>query len=96
VEVSARVAAGQLEVAVANSGAWVASDPSRSPGTGLKTLRKRLALLVGPAATVVVEKPGEHLRAGDWAGVRIVIRMPAARSEPPLPIPASLAQESLT
>lgn len=95
VEVSARVAAGQMEVVVANSGAWLAPDPARSPGTGLKTLRKRLALLVGPAATVVVETPGVHPQAGHWAGVRIVILMPAARSQPPLPIPANLPQESL-
>ena len=93
VEVSARVAAGQLEVVVANSGAWVSPDPARSPGTGLKTLRKRLALLVGPAAEVLVERPGEHPQTGHWAGVRIVIRMPAARPEPPLPILADLPQE---
>ncbi len=93
VEVSARVATGQLEVVVANSGAWVAPDPARSPGTSLKTLRKRLALLVGPAAEVLVETPGGHHQAGHWAGVRIVIRMPAGRPEPPLPIPADLPQE---
>ena len=92
VEVSARVAAGQLEVVVVNSGAWVAPDPARSPGTGLKTLRKRLALLVGPGAEVLVETPGGHPQAAHWAGVRIVIRMPAAGPEPPLPI-AEVTQE---
>ncbi len=93
VEVSARVAAGQLEVVVANSGGWVSPDPTRSPGTGLKTLRKRLALLIGPAAEVLVETPGEHPQAGHWAGVRIVIRMPAARTVPPVSIPTGLPQE---
>jgi hypothetical protein len=93
VEVSARVAAGQLEVVVANSGAWVSPDPERSPGTGLKTLRKRLALLVGPAAEVLVETPGGHPQAGSWAGVRIVIRMPAGGAEQPRLIPADLPQE---
>jgi len=93
VEVSARVAAGQLEVVVANSGAWVSPDPARSPGTGLKTLRKRLALLVGPAAEVLVETPGEHPQTGHWAGVRIVIQMPADRPALPPLIPADLPQE---
>lgn len=93
VEVSARVAEGQLEVVVANSGTWVSPDPARSPGTGLKTLRKRLALLVGPAAEVLVERPGGHPQAGRWVGVRIVIRMPAARAQPPVPIPTDLPQE---
>ena len=93
VEVSARTAAGQLEVVVANSGAWVAPDPARSPGTSLKTLRKRLALLVGPAAEVLVETPGGHPQAGHWAGVRIVIRMPVAQPERPVPTPADRRQE---
>lgn len=95
VEVSARVTAGQLEVVVANSGTWIPPHPARSPGTGLKTLRKRLALLVGPAAEVLVETPGDHLQAGHWAGVRVVIRMPTARPEEPLPFTGNLPQESL-
>lgn len=79
VEVSARVAGGVLEVVVANSGAWVAPNSTRSPGTGLNTLRKRLALLIGPAAEVMIETPNGLSRAGDSSGVRIVIRMPVAR-----------------
>jgi len=79
VEVSARVAGGLLEVVVANSGTWVAPDSTRSPGTGLNTLRKRLALLVGPAAEVTIETPNGHSRSGDSAVVRIVISMPVAR-----------------
>jgi len=93
VEVSARSVAGQLEVVVANSGAWVAPDPARSPGTGLKTLRKRLALLVGPGAEVLVETPGEHPQAGHWAGVRIRIRMPVAQPERSVSTPADRRQE---
>lgn len=102
VEVSARVAAGWLEVTVANSGAWIAPDAARSPGTGLKTLRKRLALLIGPAADVLIDQPGPHPRAGDWPGVRVMIRMPAAMANDegssqgvPLRSDHALPQESL-
>jgi len=71
IEVSARVAAGMLEVDVINSGRWVEPDSRRSPGTGIQTLRKRLELLVGPAATVTVgELP-------DGRQVRARITMPA-------------------
>jgi len=68
VSVEASVRAGQLSVIVANSGSWVPPDPARSIGSGIQTLRKRLGLLLGPAATVeVVCEEG-------W--VRIVIRLP--------------------
>lgn len=91
VEVSARVRDGQLEVVVFNTGSWVAPDAKRSPGTGLKTLRKRLALLIGPAAVVEVDSDDTSHRAGSGSGVRISIRMPAERTvtTPPImpPIP---------
>ncbi|RLS35524.1 MAG: hypothetical protein DWH79_01810 [Planctomycetota bacterium] len=69
VSVTAAVVDGWLEVEVANTGRWVPPDPSRSPSTGITTLRKRLELLVGPEATV-------STRADDgW--VRVQIRLPA-------------------
>ena len=80
VEVSARVNAGWLEVVVANSGSWITPDPERSPGTGLKTLRKRLALLIGTEAVLEVKTPAEDQRTGTWAGVEVVIRVPIERS----------------
>jgi hypothetical protein len=68
VSVEASVRDGQLSVTVANSGSWVPPDPARSIGSGIQTLRKRLGLLLGPAATVeVVHEQG-------W--VKIVIRLP--------------------
>jgi len=68
VSVEASVRAGQLSVIVANSGSWVPPDPARSIGSGIQTLRKRLGLLLGPAATAdVVCEDG-------W--VKIVIRLP--------------------
>jgi len=69
VSVEASVRDGQLSVLVANSGSWVPPAPARSIGSGIQTLRKRLELLIGPAATVeVVHEQG-------W--VKIVIRLPA-------------------
>ena len=69
VSVEASVRDGRLCVVVANSGSWVPPDPARSIGSGIQTLRKRLGLLLGPAATVeVVHEQG-------W--VKIVIRLPS-------------------
>jgi sensor histidine kinase YesM len=79
VEVTAKVAEGRLEVVVANSGRWLPPDPARSPSTGIRSLRKRLALLVGDDATV-----DTHIDPdldGGW--VRVVIRMPALLAPPP-------------
>ena len=73
VNVRASVQNGVLEVVVANSGRWVPPDSTRSPGTGIRSLRKRLQLLVGDAATVDTHLAPEH--DGGW--VRIVIRLPA-------------------
>jgi LytS/YehU family sensor histidine kinase len=69
VSVEASVCEGQLCVIVANSGSWVPPDPARSIGSGIQTLRKRLEILLGPAATVDV------VREQGW--VKIVIRLPA-------------------
>ncbi|MCY3015151.1 MAG: hypothetical protein NT171_10730 [Planctomycetota bacterium] len=79
VSVEASVRDGRLCVIVANSGAWVPPDPARSLGSGIQTLRKRLDLLLGPAATV------EVVREQGW--VKIVIRLPesGARLDPGIP-----------
>jgi hypothetical protein len=89
VSVTAKVADGWLEVVVANTGRWVPPDNTRSPSTGIRTLRKRLALLVDEAATVdTVIDPDLD---GGW--VRVVIRMPATLPQPSLatyePTPAA-------
>jgi sensor histidine kinase YesM len=79
VEVTAKLTAGWLEVVVANSGRWVPPDKARSPSTGIRSLRKRLALLIDDAATVdTVIDPD---RDGGWVGV--VVRMPATLKQPP-------------
>ena len=78
VSVTAKVTDGWLEVVVANTGRWVPPDKTRSPSTGIRTLRKRLALLVDEAATV------DTLIDPDFDGgwVRVVIRMPATLTQP--------------
>ena len=81
VNVRASVHNGVLEVVVANSGRWVPPDNSRSPGTGIRSLRKRLELLVGDAATVDTHLEPE--RDGGW--VRIVVRLPADLTHTPPP-----------
>jgi LytS/YehU family sensor histidine kinase len=70
VSVTASVRDGALCMIVANSGSWVPPDPARSIGSGIQTLRKRLELLFGPAATADV------CREEGW--VRVVIRLPVA------------------
>ncbi len=72
VEVTAMVTGRWLEVRVVNTGHWIPPDPTRSPGTGLRTLRKRLQLLVGPEATVSVVEPGTDVRPE----VQVVVRVP--------------------
>ena len=78
VSVTAKVTDGWLDVVVANTGGWVPPDKTRSPSTGIRTLRKRLALLVDEAATV------DTLIDPDFDGgwVRVVIRMPATLTQP--------------
>jgi LytS/YehU family sensor histidine kinase len=78
VSVTAKVVDAMLEVVVANSGRWVEPDTTRSPSTGIRSLRKRLALLVDKTATVdTVIDPDLD---GGW--VRVVIRMPATLKPP--------------
>jgi len=78
VEVTAKVADGRLEVVVANTGRWVSPDTTRSPSTGIRSLRKRLALLIGDDATVdTVIDPDLD---GGW--VRVVIRLPVPAAPP--------------
>ena len=78
VSVTAKVTDGWLDVVVANTGRWVPPDKTRSPSTGIRTLRKRLSLLVDEAATV------DTLIDPDFDGgwVRVVIRMPATLTQP--------------
>jgi len=89
VSVTAKVIDGWLEVVVANTGRWVPPDKTRSPSTGIRTLRKRLAMLVDEAATVdTVIDPDLD---GGW--VRVVIRMPETLTQPP---PATHEQKPAT
>ena len=96
VDISARVDEGTLEIAVVNSGTWIESDPTRSPGTGLKTLRKRLALLIGPSASVTVDPAVPLAWASNGTCVRVTIRMPVANDTESSPFANSLLQESMT
>lgn len=96
VEVSARVASDMLEVAVVNSGSWLEPDPERSPGTGLKTLRKRLALLIGPAAGVEVETSAPLTWGSDATSVRVMIRMPVTNHTQASSLAKALLQESMS
>ena len=84
--VRASVQNGVLEVVVANSGRWMPPDSTRSPSTGIRSLRKRLELLVGNAATVDTHLEPEH--DGGW--VHIVVRLPANLTYTP---PPALAPE---
>jgi LytS/YehU family sensor histidine kinase len=92
VSVTAKVVDDWLEVVVANSGRWVEPDQTRSPSTGIRSLRKRLALLVDKAATVdTVIDPDLD---GGW--VRVVIRMPATLKPPSTDEPARPPNDSPT
>ena len=65
-----------LAIEVANAGRWVAPGGRQSTGTGLRSLERRLRLLVGPSASV------SHRQDDDW--VRVLIRVPlGSRSEKP-------------
>jgi two-component system, LytTR family, sensor kinase len=52
VEVTAKLTDGWLEVVVANSGRWLPPDKTRSTSTGIRSLRKRLAMIIDDDATV--------------------------------------------
>jgi LytS/YehU family sensor histidine kinase len=89
VVVTAKVIDGVLEVVVANTGRWVQPDMARSPSTGIRSLRKRLALLIDGEATVdTVIDPDLD---GGW--VRVVVRMPAKPMHPPASLQPARAPE---
>jgi len=72
VDVTAQVEDGRLKVVVANTGHWVPPNPTRSPSTGIRSLRKRLSLLYSENATVdLVPEPDT-----DAGWVRAVIQLP--------------------
>ena len=76
VDVTARRDEDWLAIEVANSGRWVAPGGRQSTGTGLRSLERRLRLLVGPSASV------SHRQDDGW--VRVLIRVPlGSRSEGP-------------
>jgi len=67
--VTSKVQDGWLDVEVANTGVWVPPDQSRTPSTGIRTLSKRLELLLGPDASVAAR--------AERGWVRVTIRLPA-------------------
>ena len=91
VTVTAKVIEGWLEVVVANTGRWVTPDKTRSPSTGIRSLRKRLALLINEDATV--ETVVDPDLDGGW--VRVVIRMPTTIVQPPAALKPMPAPESV-
>jgi len=91
VTVTAKVIEGWLEVVVANTGRWVTPDTTRSPSTGIRSLRKRLALLINEDATV--ETVIDPDLDGGW--VRVVIRMPSRIVQPPNAPKPTRAPESV-
>lgn len=67
---------GMVHAFVENSGRWVEPDPTatRSTGIGLNNLRRRLALLCGPAGRVEISFPDGR--------VRVDLRVPATGQIP--------------
>ena len=66
IRVTARLDGGDLRVTVANTGRWLDFDPSRSHGTGLANLRRRLELLAGDRVRL------EQGEADGWVSVSVV------------------------
>ncbi|MBU6221710.1 MAG: histidine kinase [Planctomycetes bacterium] len=85
VNVSATVTGGWLEVIVENSGRWVPPDPKRSPGTGIRSIRKRLELVADKTATVDTHL--EPDKDGGW--VRVVVRLPVTLPHDQSPLAAA-------
>lgn len=85
VNVSATVTGGWLEVIVANSGRWVPPDPKRSPGTGIRSIRKRLELVADKTATVDTHLEPDN--DGGW--VRVVVRLPVTLPHDRSPLAAA-------
>ena len=69
VTVKASIVDGWLEVRVRNSGQWLEPAAGAAQGTGLDNLRRRLALLTGPRASLSI--------ACDADSVLTMIRIPA-------------------
>ena len=74
VHVAARREGDRLVVEVANAGRWVAPARTRSTGTGLASLKRRLQLLVGPGCSLT------HCEEDGW--VRVTIRIPVPAWQP--------------
>jgi len=74
VEVSARREGDRLVVEVANTGRWAPAGRKASGGTGLRSLERRLKLLVGPSATLT------HTAEDGW--VRVQIDLPIVTHAP--------------
>jgi signal transduction histidine kinase len=70
VTVKANLEGGWLEVQVCNSGHWREPELGAEKGTGLDNLRRRLALLNGPQASLSI--------SSDAGNVSITIRIPVA------------------
>ena len=68
VTVNASIVDGWLEVLVRNSGQWREPAADAQKGTGLDNLRRRLALLTGPQASLSISHDSES--------VSIMIRIP--------------------
>ncbi len=73
VHVAARCDGQWISIEVANTGRWIAAGTSQSTGTGLRSLERRLRLLVGPEASVT------HREADGW--VRVLVRMPLSSDD---------------
>lgn len=74
-EISARREGGWLVVEVANTGRWVKAAGRDATGTGLASLERRLALVIGPRAVLT--------RAEENGWVRVWIRIPLDEHLPP-------------
>ena len=74
-EVAARRDGPWLAIEVANTGRWAPPDRRDSTSTGLHSLRRRLQMLVGPAARV------SHTEEDGWVRVQVRIPLPPERTE---------------
>ena len=81
--------ADRLFVEVANTGAWKPADPDVSTGTGLESLRRRLVLHGGPAATLTT---GEH---EGWVRALLTIPLAPQYAGTGEPVAAQTAPESV-
>ncbi|MFM7207166.1 MAG: sensor histidine kinase [Planctomycetaceae bacterium] len=82
VDVSARRAGDTLVLEVANTGTWVAPGGRESPGTGLRSLERRLRVLLGPSAAVSHHGEGERVRVRIVVPVQPPVQNPQDFSEP--------------